>query len=64
MKIAQKYSHLNGEEYLIVHRNKLYEEIQNVIVSVDADTFKTKISKEKTKKRRKPVQPGLPEQGV
>ena len=50
MKIAQKYSHLNGEEYLIVHRNKLYEEIQDVIVSVDADTFKTKISKEKTKK--------------
>lgn len=47
MKIAQKYSHLNGEEYLIVHRNKLYEEIQDVIVSVDADTFKTKISKEK-----------------
>ena len=26
MKIAQKYSHLNGEEYLIVHHNKLYIE--------------------------------------
>ena len=50
MKIAQKYSHLNGEEYLIVHRKKLYEEIQEVIVSVDADTFKTKLSQEKTKK--------------
>ena len=50
MKIAQKYSHLNGEEYLIVHRKKLYEEIQEVIVSVDADIFKTKLSQEKTKK--------------
>ena len=27
MKIAQKYSHLNGEEYLIVHHKKLYKEI-------------------------------------
>jgi hypothetical protein len=28
MKIAQKYSHLNGEEYLIVHHNDLYKEIK------------------------------------
>ena len=49
MKIAQKYSHLNGEEYLIVHHNKLYKEIQDVISKVDANDFKTKISKEKTK---------------
>lgn len=31
MKIVQKYSHLNGEEYLIVHHKKLYTEIKNVI---------------------------------
>lgn len=49
MKIAQKYSHLNGEEYLIVHHNKLYKEIKDVISKVDANDFKTKISKEKTK---------------
>ena len=49
MKIAQKYSHLNGEEYLIVHRNKLYEEIQDVIFSIDAERFKTKAIKEETK---------------
>lgn len=48
MKIAQKYSHLNGEEYLIVHHNNLYQEIREVINSLDADTFKTKVSKEKT----------------
>lgn len=50
MKIAQKYSHLNGEEYLIVHHNDLYEEIKDVIASIDADDFRTKISKEIRKK--------------
>lgn len=49
MKITQKYSHLNGEEYLIVHHKKLYKEIVDVIKSVNANDFKTKISSEKTK---------------
>jgi hypothetical protein len=48
MKIAQKYSHLNGEEYLVVHHNKLYKEIVKVIESIDANEFLTKESKEKT----------------
>ncbi len=49
MKIAQKYSHLNGEEYLIVHHKKLYNEIIDIIKSIKANDFKTKISNEKTK---------------
>jgi hypothetical protein len=49
MKIAQKYSHLNGEEYLIVHHNNLYKEIKQVIANIDANQFRTKISKEKRK---------------
>ncbi|MDR2138163.1 MAG: restriction endonuclease [Tannerella sp.] len=48
MKIAQKYSHLNGEEYLIVRRKELYKEITETIESMDADNFLTKESKEKT----------------
>jgi len=48
MKISKKYSHLNGEEYLIVHKNNLYQEIKQIISSIDAYRFKTKISKEKT----------------
>lgn len=47
MKIAKTYSHMNGEEYLIVHHNDLYKEIIAVITSVDAEACKTKISKEK-----------------
>jgi Restriction endonuclease BglII len=48
MKISQKYSHLNGEEYLIVHYNELYKEIINTIESIDATKFLLKESKEKT----------------
>ena len=47
MKIDQKYSHLNGEEYLIVHHKNLYKKIKEIITSVNAEDFKTKISKEK-----------------
>ena len=48
MKIAQKYSHLNGEEYLIVHHKSNYDEIIEIIESIEVDSFLTKISKEKT----------------
>jgi hypothetical protein len=48
MKIAQKYSHLNGEEYLIVHHKKLYKEIVSTIKSIDANKFMTKESEERT----------------
>jgi len=50
MKIVETYSHLNGLEYLLVHKLELWQEINNVINSVDAELCKTKISKEKTKK--------------
>ena len=52
MKIVEKYSHLNGEEYLIVHHQTIYEEIREVIHSVDAEKVKTKVSKEKTMRGR------------
>ncbi|HVT86403.1 MAG TPA: BglII/BstYI family type II restriction endonuclease [Chitinophagaceae bacterium] len=48
MKIAQKYSHLNGEEYLLVHHKNLYKEIISIIKSIDASRLMTKESKEKT----------------
>ena len=48
MKIAETYSHLNGEEYLIVHHKPLYNEIYRVIKGVDANVLMTKVSKEKT----------------
>ena len=48
MEIKARYSHLNGEEYLLVHRKGLWEEVQHVIASVDASSCRTKVSKEKT----------------
>jgi hypothetical protein len=50
MKIVETYSHLNGLEYLLVHKPILWQEIQAVIASVDAEKCKTKVSKEKTMK--------------
>lgn len=48
MRVAATYSHLNGLEYLLVHKPGLWQEIQDVINAVDANVYKTKESKEKT----------------
>ena len=50
MKIVETYSHLNGVEFLLVHKPDLWREIKSVIGSVDAAKCKTKVSKEKTMK--------------
>ena len=47
MKIVEKYSHLNGFEFLLVHKPELWNEIEKVIKTVDAEKCKTKVSKEK-----------------
>ncbi len=57
MKIRQKYSHLNGEEYLIVHHKNLYKEIETTVKSLEASSYKTKISDEKTMKGQKLYSP-------
>src|SRR6188768_1868702 len=46
MKIVKTYSHLNGLEYLLVHKKKLWTEIKAVIEAVDAAACRTKVSKE------------------
>ena len=48
MQIAAKYSHLNGFEYMQVHRPRLWEEVEQAIATVDAAKCKTKVSREKT----------------
>lgn len=50
MKITETYSHLNGLEFLLVHRPSLWQEIQTVVAAVDATKCRTKVSKEKTMK--------------
>lgn len=54
MRIAETYSHLNGLEFLLVHKPMLWEEIQDVVSRLDAGRCKTKMSKEKTM-RGKPL---------
>jgi hypothetical protein len=48
MRIIETYSHLNGEEYLIVHHPALYKEITSIIDELDATKHMTKTSREKT----------------
>lgn len=52
MKLMEVYSHLNGLEFLLVHKPNLWSEINTVIGQIDADLLKTKVSKETTMKGR------------
>jgi len=47
MKIAETYSHLNGLEFLLVHKPKLWKEIKSVIREADPEAYKIKKSKGK-----------------
>lgn len=49
MRVVERYSHLNGEEFLRVHQCDLWNELLNIIGSVDAEGCRTKVSREKTK---------------
>ena len=49
MRIIQSYSHLNGLEFLLVHKKNLWQELCQIIEKVDASQTLTKISSEKTK---------------
>lgn len=46
MKIVKTYSHLNGLEYLLVHRKALWDEVQAVVAKIDATKCMTKVSQE------------------
>ena len=49
MKMSQWYSHLNGIEFLIVHKKNILIELENIIAAVNASDAFNKISKEKNK---------------
>ncbi|HWJ69168.1 MAG TPA: BglII/BstYI family type II restriction endonuclease [Sphingobium sp.] len=49
MKIAEIYSHLNGQEYLEARKPHLWTEIQTVVQGIDASKCFTKVSKEARK---------------
>jgi len=57
MRIVETFSHLNGMESLEVHQKKLLDEIREVIESINANDFKTKVSQEKTMKGKKLFNP-------
>lgn len=52
MRIAKKYSHLNGFEWLMHHHPEIWDELEQSIQAIDAETYRTKVSKEKTMRGR------------
>jgi len=57
MRLATYYSHLNGLEFLLVHKRHLWQEMQEVIGQVDAESCRTKTSREKRTKGRQLYSP-------
>ena len=48
MRIVHYYSHLNGYEHILVHQPQIWAQIVEVITAVNAESCRTKVSKEKT----------------
>ncbi len=57
MKIGAMYSHLNGFEWIQYHQKGMWDEIEMIINKIEADDFRTKISKEKTMEGKKLYSP-------
>lgn len=46
MRIAERYSHLNGWEHILVHKPQVWQDIEDVIASIEAEEVRTKVSAE------------------
>lgn len=57
MRVVARYSHLNGEEALRFRRSELWDEIIEVIESVNAESCRTKVSRERARAGRKLYSP-------
>lgn len=57
MKLKACHSHLNGLEWIKIKKPNIWQEINDVIDSVDATKFKTKIGREKGNKGKKLYSP-------
>ena len=57
MRIAEEYSHLNGLEWLLVRRPSMLDELRGVLEAVDANRYRTKVSREKGMKGRRLLAP-------
>lgn len=51
------YSHLNGFEWIQYHQKAMWDEMKGIIESIDAEEYRTKVSKEKRMKGKKLFSP-------
>lgn len=47
MRIVERYSHLNGWEHIKVHKPQVWDEIEEVIATINAEEVRTKESRER-----------------
>ena len=47
LRIVEQYSHLNGYEHIQVHKPQIWQDIVDIIVTIDAEACRTKESREK-----------------
>jgi len=47
MQIGAIYSHLNGHEWLLVHYPELWREVEEIVSLIDAESCRTKLSRER-----------------
>jgi hypothetical protein len=52
MRLVEHYSHLNGLEHILVHKPGMWQEIREVVETVDANACRTKKSREARKHGR------------
>ena len=57
MQIAARHSHLNGYEWLCVHQPSAWSEIERAVEQVNAQSYRTKVSREKTMRGRRLLSP-------
>lgn len=49
MRIVAKHSHLNGHEFILVHKPHIWTEVEAAVAAIDAEVHRSKRSKEKRK---------------
>lgn len=57
MKIGAMYSHLNGFEWIQYHQKEMWTELTGIIENINAEDYRSKVSKEKTMRGRRLFSP-------
>lgn len=57
VRIVEYHAHLNGGEFIKVHKPAPWSEIEDAVAAVNAESLRTKVSREKTMRGRQLFNP-------